>query len=193
MYTTFFKTQEEVMDFEEKTVQSDILYQGKIINLRKDIALLPNGEKAIREVIEHPGGVAVAPLTAEGELLMVRQFRYPYKEVVLELPAGKLSLGEDPLTCGKRELQEETCATAVEYKSLGILYPSPGYVNEKIHLYLAKGLTFGEQNLDEDEFLSVESIPLERAVDMALSGEITDAKTLAIVLKIYALQCRGEL
>ena len=181
------------MDFEEKTVQSDILYQGKIINLRKDIALLPNGEKAIREVIEHPGGVAVAPLTAEGELLMVRQFRYPYKEVVLELPAGKLSLGEDPLTCGKRELQEETCATAVEYKSLGILYPSPGYVNEKIHLYLAKGLTFGEQNLDEDEFLSVESIPLERAVDMALSGEITDAKTLAIVLKIYALQCRGEL
>ena len=181
------------MDFEEKTISSEYLYKGRIINLRKDSALLPNGEEAVREVIEHPGGVAVAPLTADGELLMVRQFRYPYKEVVLEVPAGKLSAGEIPLECGKRELREETGATAQEYINLGILYPSPGYVNEKIYLYMAKDLTFGEQNLDDDEFLSVESIPLERAVDMALSGEITDAKTLAIVLKIYAMQCRGEI
>ena len=181
------------MDFEEKTISSEYLYKGRIINLRKDTALLPNGEEAVREVIEHPGGVAVAPLTEDGDLLMVRQFRYPYKEVVLEVPAGKLSAGEIPLECGKRELQEETGATAQEYINLGILYPSPGYVNEKIYLYLAMDLTFGEQNLDEDEFLSVESIPLERAVDMALSGEITDAKTLAIVLKIYAMQNRGEI
>ena len=112
---------------------------------------------------------------------------------MLEVTAGKLSAGEIPLECGKRELREETGATAQEYINLGILYPSPGYVNEKIYLYMAKDLTFGEQNLDDDEFLSVESIPLERAVDMALSGEITDAKTLAIVLKIYAMQNRGEI
>jgi ADP-ribose pyrophosphatase len=181
------------MNFEEKTISSEYLYKGKIINLRKDIALLPNGEEALREVIEHPGGVAVAPLTEDGGLLMVRQFRYPYKEVVLEVPAGKLSAGEIPLECGKRELKEETGATAQEYINLGVLYPSPGYVDEKIYLYAAKGLTFGTQSLDDDEFLSVESIPLERAVDMALSGEITDAKTLAIVLKIYAMQNRGEM
>lgn len=184
---------EDIMNFEEKTISGEYLYKGRVINLRKDIVILPNGIEAVREVIEHPGGVAVAPITEDGELLMVRQFRYPYKEVVLEVPAGKLSPGEIPLECGKRELQEETGAIAEEYINLGILYPTPGYLNEKIYLYAAKNLTFGNQRLDEDEFLSVESIPLERLVDMALSGEIKDAKTLAIVLKIYAMQNRGEI
>ncbi len=177
------------MNLYEKTVTQDYRFRGKIINLRVDDALLPNGNHAPREVVEHPGGVCVAALTAEGELLFVRQFRYPYGKVLLELPAGKLDRsGEDPLEGGKRELLEETGATAATYRSLGQLYPTPGYCNEIIYLYLAEDLTFGESRPDEDEFLECERIPLDRAVEMVLAGEITDAKTQVAVLKIAALR-----
>ena len=115
------------MNLEEKTLSQSYPYRGSIINLRLDEALLPNGATARREVVEHPGGVCVAALTDREELLFVRQFRYPYGQVLLELPAGKLSAGEDPLECGKRELREETGAKAQQYLSLGKLYPSPGY------------------------------------------------------------------
>ena len=168
--------------------------KGRIINLRRDTALLPNGNTALREVIEHPGGVCVAALTDQNEVLMVRQFRYPYSEVVLEIPAGKRDHGnENPLECGKRELKEETGAEAQKFIALGELYPSPGYCGEIIWLYAATGLTFGEQNPDEDEFLTVERIPLNKAVDMILSGEIKDAKTQAAVLKLKLLKDRGEI
>ena len=180
------------MNLYEKTLSSATLYKGKIVNLRVDDAELPNGETAKREVVEHPGGVCVAALTDRDELLFVRQFRYPYGEVIAELPAGKLSPGEDPLACGKRELREETGAAAERYRSLGRLYPSPGYCDEVIHLYLATGLSFGESCPDDDEFLEVERIPLESAAQLVLDNEIADAKTQTAVLKTLLLRQRGE-
>lgn len=179
------------MNLTETPLEQEYAYKGKIINLRVDKALLPNGVHAKREVVEHPGGVCVAALTEKNELLFVRQFRYPYQEVVLEIPAGKLSPGEDPLACGKRELKEETGAEAARYEFLGKLYPSPGYCGEIIYMYLAEGLSFGEMNPDEDEFLEVERIPLETAVQQILSGDIVDAKTQAAVLKVYVKRMGG--
>ena len=177
------------MNLNEQPLSADYKYRGRIINLRVDTALLPNGSTATREVVEHPGGVCVAALTEDGCLLFVRQFRYPYQKVLLELPAGKLDPGEDPLEAGKRELREETGAEAARYESLGELYPSPGYCGEIIHLYAATGLTFGQMSPDEDEFLEVEKIPLEEAARMVLDNEIADAKTQAAVLKVY---CREK-
>ena len=141
------------MNLTEKTLSETYPFRGRIINLRVDSVELPNGRTSSREVVEHPGGVCIAALTEQDELLFVRQFRYPYKEVLLELPAGKLNLGEDPLECGKRELKEETGVTAERYVSLGKLYPSPGYTGEIISMYYAEGLSLGEQKLDDDEFL----------------------------------------
>ncbi|MBR7132221.1 MAG: NUDIX hydrolase [Clostridia bacterium] len=182
------------MNLEEKQIETQYIYKGRIISLRKDKALLPNGKTADREVIEHPGGVCVAALTDKKEVLMVRQFRYPYFETVLEIPAGKRdSKDENPLECGKRELREETGAVAEKFVSLGELYPSPGYCGEVIWLYAATGLTFGEQDPDEDEFLTVEKIPLDRAVEMILSGEIKDAKTQAAILKLKLLVDMGKI
>ncbi|MGN0635636.1 MAG: NUDIX hydrolase [Acutalibacteraceae bacterium] len=171
------------MELFEKTLKQEYKYEGKILNLRVDKAELPNGRECTREVVEHNGGVTVAALTDENELLFVRQFRYPYGEVVLELPAGKLEKGEDPFAAGVRELEEETGAVASKYIDLGKFYPSPGYCGEVIHLYGATGLSFTSQNLDADEFLNVEKIPLSKAVEMVLNNEIPDGKTQAAVLK----------
>ena len=180
------------MNLTEHTLSQEYKFKGRIINLRVDKAQLPNGATATREVVEHPGGVCIAALTAENELLFVRQFRYPYGEVIPELPAGKLTPGEDPLECGKRELKEETGAVAERYVSLGKLYPSPGYCGEIIWMYLATGLSYGEQNPDEDEFLEVERIPLEQAAQLVLDNRIDDAKTQAAVLKVYLRHLRGD-
>ena len=180
------------MNLRETPVEQQIQYEGRIIRLRVDKAQLPNGKIATREVVEHNGGVCIAALTEQQELLFVRQFRYPYQEVVLELPAGKIDKGEEPLVCGKRELTEETVASAQQYRSLGRLYPSPGYCGEVIHLFLATGLSFGRMNLDEDEFLEVERIPLEKAVQMVLDNEVPDAKTQVAVLKTWALLHSGK-
>ena len=182
------------MNLEEKQLKAEYLYKGRIINLRRDEAELPNGNTALREVIEHPGGVCVAALTEQNEVLMVRQYRYPYSEVIMEIPAGKRdSKDEDPLQCGMRELKEETGASAEKFIFLGELYPTPGYCAEIIWLYAATGLTFGEQDTDEDEFLTVQRIPLEKAVDMIMSGEIKDAKTQAAVLKLKLLKDNGKI
>ena len=182
------------MNLTEKTIASEQIFSGKIITVKRDTALLPNGEQAFREVVMHPGGVCVAALTDKGEVLAVRQFRYPYSEVLLEIPAGKRDKsGEDPLECGKRELKEETGATAENYYPLGVLYPSPGYCDEKIYMFAATNLSYGECNPDDDEFLEVEKIPLEDFVNMILEGKITDAKTQAAVLKLNALIQKGEI
>lgn len=182
------------MNLEEKQLSYEYIYKGRIIKIRKDTALLPNGATALREVVEHNGGVCIAALTDENELLMVRQYRYPYSEVVLEIPAGKRdSADEDPLECGKRELREETGATAQKFIPLGELYPSPGYCGEIIWMYAATGLTFGDTDLDEDEFLNLEKIPLEKAVKMVLSGEIKDAKTQTAILKLKLLIEKNEI
>lgn len=172
------------MELTEITISESYIYKGKIINLKKDEVMLPNGCKAFREVVEHNGGVCVLPLTDDGEIVFVRQFRYPYKEELLEIPAGKRdSKDEPPIECGIRELREETGAVADEFISLGELYPSPGYVGEIIYMYLARGLKFGEDDRDDDEFLNVERLPFKTAVDMVLKGEIKDAKTQTAILK----------
>lgn len=182
------------MNFKEKQLSAEYIYKGRIIKLRRDTALLPNGKTATREVIEHNGGVCVAALTENDEVLFVSQYRYPYGEEVLEIPAGKRdSKDEDPLECGIRELREETGATAENFIFLGELYPTPGYCGEIIWLYAATGLSYGEQDTDEDEFLSVTKIPLEKAVEKILKGEIKDAKTQAAVLKLKILKDSGKI
>lgn len=181
------------MNLTETTRTQHTVYQGKIVTLRVDEVTLPNGATAKREVVAHPGGVCIAPLTDDGKLLFVRQYRYPYGEVLWELPAGKLSPGEDPLEAGKRELHEETGAAAREWRSLGRLYPSPGYCGEIIYLYAATGLSAGESCPDEDEFLEVDALLLEEAVERVLAGELADAKTQTLVLKLHELRRRGEL
>ncbi len=142
----------------EKTIESEKLYDGKIITLKKDKVVLENDTIAYREVIMHPGGVCVLPLTSENEIIMVKQFRYPFSDVILEVPAGKLNYGEDHFECGKRELLEETGAVAKQYDYLGEVYPTPAYLDEIIHLYLARDLEFIEQNLDYDELIEVVKI-----------------------------------
>ncbi len=183
------------MNLREKQIKENYVFKGKIINVRQDTALLPNGATALREVIEHPGGVCVAALDSEDNILFVKQFRYPYMEETLEIPAGKRDRGSDetPLECGMRELLEETGATAATFLPLGELYPTPGYCGEIIWMFFAKDLKFSKQNLDEDEFLDVIKIPLEKATEMVLSGEIKDAKTQAAVLKVKLLRDKGTI
>lgn len=181
------------MKLSEKTLQQEYRYRGKIVNLRIDQALLENGATALREVVEHPGGVCVGALTEKNELLFVRQFRYPYGEVVTELPAGKLERGEDPLEAGKRELLEETGIIGKDYQFLGDLYPSPGYCDEIIRLYFCRVDTIGQSRPDEGEFLEAERIPLEQAVQLVLENKLPDAKTQTIILKIDALLRAGKL
>ena len=175
------------MNLEEKQLSAEYKFKGRIINLRVDEALLPNGATASREIVEHNGGICVVPLTENNEVLMVEQFRYPYGELVLEIPAGKRDGNEEPLDGGKRELREETGATAESYTFLGELYPTPGYCGEIIYMYLARGLSYGETDPDEDEFLNLKRIPLETAVEMIMKGEIKDAKTQAAILKTERL------
>lgn len=182
------------MNLSEKQLNKKYIYNGKIINLRGDDALLPNGNTALREVVEHPGGVCVAALTDNKELLLVKQFRYPYMEEILEIPAGKRdSNDEAPLECGKRELREETGATAEKFLFLGELYPTPGYCDEVIYIYAATGLTFGDTDPDEDEFLEIQKIPFGEVLERVMSGEIKDAKTQVAVLKLKCLMDRGEI
>lgn len=175
------------MDLRETPLSARYGYEGKIINLRVDKARLPDGSVANREVVEHPGGVGVIALTDEGEVLLVQQFRYPYGEITTEIPAGKRDRGEDPLNTGKRELAEETGVTADNFTPLGVLYPTPGYCDEVIYLYLATGLHFAEQHPDEDEFLDVLRLPLDTLVDKVMAGEIPDAKTQIAALKAWTL------
>ena len=181
------------MDLTEKTLESRRLFTGKIINLCLDKALLPDGTTANRELVQHPGGVSVAALTENNEIYMVRQFRYPYQEILLELPAGKLERGENPFEAVNREQREETGTTAEEYRYLGEVYPTPGYVDETIRLWACRVKARGEMDLDDDEFLEVEKIPLQKAVEMVLQNEIRDAKTQIGILKTKFLVEKGDL
>lgn len=175
------------MELTEKTLSSQTMFDGRIIHVRRDVIELPNGKEAFREVVDHPGGVCVLALDGEGRVLIVSQYRYPYNKVLREIPAGKLERGEDPREAAIRELREETGAAAGRFESLGELYPSPGYCGEIIRMYLARDLTFGVTDLDEDEFLNLERVPFEALVQQVLSGEVRDAKTIAAVLKAKVL------
>lgn len=171
------------MDLEEKRLEGRTLFKGRILRLEVDEVALPNGETAVREVVRHPGGVCVLPLHADGTVELVEQFRYPYAQILLELPAGKLDPGEDPAIAAARELSEETGLCAATWVDLGVFYPSVGFTDEVLHLYLAQNLTQGDTHPDEDEFLLRRRIPLAQLVDMVLSGAIPDGKTQALVLK----------
>ena len=175
------------MELTEKTLSSEKIFDGRILHIRRDTVQLPNGAQAFREVVDHPGGVCVLALDGENRALLVSQFRYPYQEVLRELPAGKLEYGEDPREAAVRELREETGAVPGAFSSLGELYPSPGYCGEIIRMYLARDLSFGSTDLDEDEFLNVERVPFDTLVEQVLSGDIRDAKTIAAVLKAKLL------
>lgn len=175
------------MNLEEKTTLETEIYHGRIITLRRDEIELPNGKKSDREFVTHPGGVGIVALTDDGYVFLVNQFRYPYKSEILEIPAGKLDKNEDPLSCGKRELLEETGISAEKYTSLGRLFPSPGYTNEIIYLYLAENLSYGSMDPDDDEFLEVKKVSLDDAVKMVMSGELPDSKTQTALLKTWML------
>ncbi len=175
------------MHLDEKTVSSEQIFDGKIVKLFVDKAELEDGKVVTREVIKHPGGVCVLPLDDEGNVLFVRQFRYPHKKVLPEIPAGKLEYGENHHECGLRELKEETGCTCDRYDYLGCLIPTPAYDSEVIHMYLARGLHYGEKKPDEGEFLDVERIPLQNAAEMVMNGDILDAKTQIAILKTKLL------
>lgn len=175
------------MELREKRISGETVFDGKIMHVRRDIVQLSDGSETFREVVDHSGGVCVLALDEMGRVPVVRQFRYPHERVLCEIPAGKLESGEDPAQAAKRELLEETGATAAKWDSLGEIYPTPAYCGEIIRMYLARELTFGEAQPDEGEFLQVERIDFEELVERVLSGEIRDAKTVAAVLKTKLL------
>lgn len=175
------------MHLKEDTIKSELIFDGKVVKLYKDEALLENGCTVSRELIKHPGGVCVLPLDENGDVYLVRQFRYPFQTQLIEIPAGKLEPGEDHRECGLRELKEEAGAECKEFTYLGKLYPTVAYDSEVIHMYLAEGLSFGEQHLDDDEFLDVFKVPFSEAIRMVMDGEILDSKTQLAILKAKVL------
>jgi len=179
---------------EERCVSSELIFDGKVVHLYVDQIALPNGAPAIREYVRHIGAVAVLPLTEEGEVICVRQYRYAHGCVMTEIPAGKLdSREEDHVEAALRELREETGARCQRLTYLGLFRSTPAILDEKIDLYLAEELTFGETSPDEDEFLEIVRLPLSELVDRVMAGEITDGKTQVAVLKAAEiLRRRGK-
>ena len=171
------------MEYFEKQICSEEMYKGVIVRVRLDDAELHTGKRVKREVVEHPGGVAIFPVDDDGNCYLVRQFRYPFGEMVLEAPAGKLEKGEDPLECAVRELSEETGFEAEQLIDFGRCYTSPGFSTEVLHIYLARGLRAGRSHPDQDEYLNVEKIPLTALLDMVMRNEISDGKTIIAILK----------
>lgn len=177
------------MDLTEKQLTTKEIFKGTIITVQLDTVELPNGKEAHREVVRHPGGVAVLALTEDKQVYMVRQYRYPMGYETLELPAGKLDgKGESVETAGRRELAEETGLTAETMTYLGASLASPGFTDEVLHMYLAEGLTHGESHPDEDEFLNLEKISFAELVSKVMSGEIIDGKTISTTLKTKVLR-----
>ena len=167
----------------EKKISSEPVFDGVLLHVRRDEVELPNGNKSVREWIQHPGASAIIPLLPDNQIILVRQFRYPVGQVTLEVPAGKLDkVGEDPIECAKRELSEETGYTAGKYWKLTTIATTVGFTNEYIHLYAASDLTPGKIHPDSDEFINVVKIPLTAALQMVESGKIYDAKSAVSIL-----------
>lgn len=181
------------MELTEKTLNSKVMFEGRILKMMVDDVELPDGSTSFREVVGHPGGVCVAPIDDDNNLYFVKQYRYPYHEIVLELPAGKLEKGMSPLENGKRELKEEVGAEGYSFISLGQVYPSPGYTQEIIHLYACKIKNIGNQQLDQGEFLNVEKIHIDKAVEMVLNNQLPDSKTQIAILKLSMLLKSGKI
>lgn len=176
------------MKLEEKTLNKNRIYKGRVINFNLDEIELPNGEKATREFVEHPGGVAILAIK-DGFVYLVRQFRYPLHKEIIEIPAGKLDKNEDVLKAAEREFKEEIGAVNASLIELGSIYPSVGYTNEIIHLFYSDTFSLENQSLDSDEFLNVIKMPLKEFEQKITNNEIKDAKTIAsynlFLLKIY--------
>ncbi len=166
----------------EKFLNSKVVFEGNLLNVFADKVELPNGKVASREYIKHPGAVAVVPITQEGNIVLVRQYRYPIGNVLLEVPAGKLDKGEEPDICALRELEEETGYVAKSIKKIASIYTTPGFTDEVIHLYIAENLTLSNPHPDEDEFLDVEIYSKEEIKTMIADGRINDAKSMLALL-----------
>ena len=165
----------------EETISSTTLHVGKNFSFKTDKVRLPNGNETIRDIIDHPGAVAIVPVH-DGEIVLIRQYRYSTRSEILEIPAGTLEIEEDPYACAVRELQEETGYAASEWNKLLSAYVAPGYSNELIHIYVAEGLTPVGSNLEEDETIQVEKFSFDKVLEMIESNEIMDAKTISGVL-----------
>ena len=171
------------MGFFEKQIETKTVYEGLIVNVRSDIAEIQNGSRVRREVVEHPGGVGIVPVTQDNKVLMVRQYRYPMEEELLEIPAGKLGDNEAPIDCAVRELSEETGCAAGRIIDLGAAYPSPGFCRETLFLFLALDLQQGDMHLDEDELLSVEAIGIDELIELIMENKLPDAKSIIGIMK----------
>jgi ADP-ribose pyrophosphatase len=171
----------------EHRISSEEVYSGEFLHLKKDIVKLPDGNSTYREYLIHPGAVAIMPILNDGRILLERQFRYPVDAAMIEIPAGKLELGEDPLLCAQRELLEETGYSAKSWEFLGRIHPVISYATETIDIYLAKDLTLGERSLDDGEFLDVFAATLDEMHAWIASGKITDVKT---IISVYHLARR---
>ncbi|MBE6702548.1 MAG: NUDIX hydrolase [Ruminococcaceae bacterium] len=182
------------MRLEEKNISSRLIYDGKVVHLYEDEVLLPDGQSARREYVKHIGAVCVLALTDQGEVILERQFRYPFHKELIEIPAGKLdSADEDPKEAALRELREETGYVPTRITYIGDFYSSPAILDERIRMFFAEGLMRDEQQLDDDEFLEVFTMPLKALVDEILAGHISDGKTQAAALKVYTmLQQKGR-
>ena len=180
------------MNLEEKQIKREEIFKGKLLHVVCDTVTLPNGCEATREMCLHVGAVCIIPLLEDGSILMERQYRYPHGRVFFEIPAGKLNYtGEDPLEAAKRELREEPGAVAKKYTYLGETVPSPALINERIQMYLAEDISFVDRELDDDEFVEIERVPLDALYEKVMSGEIKDSKTQVAVLKLYSLKKYG--
>ena len=169
------------MVFEEKTISSELIYEGSLLKVRRDKVTSVNGE-SYREILEHNGGAVILPIDEDGTVYLVKQFRKAVEKVMLEVPAGKIDPGEDPFETAKRELREETGITAKEITHLTDIYPSVGYSGEVLYIYMAKGLTFGETDFDENEAIDMVKMSLDEAYDLVMKGEISDAKSIVAIL-----------
>lgn len=169
------------MDYEEKTMKSEKIYEGKIVNLKIDTVELPDKKYSKREIVEHPGSVGIIPITEDGSMILVKQFRKPVEKSLLEIPAGKIEINEEPKETALRELREETGYSTDRMEYLFEFYTSPGFSNEKIYLFIATELSQGESNPETDEYIEVVKKRIEDLVDMVKKGEINDSKTIVSI------------
>lgn len=175
------------MELFEKKLTSKQIFDGRVVKLFVDDVELPDGKRAIREIVRHPGAVCVIPIDNDENVIMIKQFRYPFSEVLLEVPAGKLEPNENPLEAVVRELEEESGVVADNVEYMGTIYTTVAILDEKIHMYLATGLTYKDAHPDDGEFLEVEKIPLKSLVNMVMEGKIPDSKTQIAILKAEKL------
>ena len=175
-------------DLKEDKISSTQIFSGKLIDLYLDKVRLPNGKKSTREWIDHPGAVCIVPILDNGNILLIRQFRYGPREEFIEIPAGKIDKNEDPLKCGLRELEEETGYKSNKLTFLTNIHPAIGFSNEKMWMYLAEELELSKKKLDEDEFLELLPTPLEKALEWVFSGKITDVKTIIGIMWMKELK-----